>query len=248
MADGDPPTHRRWAAGRSLRRRRSRHRPLFAYAGRSANRVGAVGPVAGCLALVLAGLRRRRQRGDREPERAATRVCVARAAARALDATGQPGLGDHDGLGPWRELAERTDSAASVGQAAEAAHRPADAAVSRRRGAGQHGLRGVLPFAAARRSAGHERGFAAQADGRSTRERGRGCRFEQLGAGRQPQRHWPSAAGQRPSPQALDPGAVVLRPPRSAGPQDRRRDLARLAWRGDGPERTHRLGSDQYRP
>ena len=60
---------------------------------------------------------------------------------------GQPGLGDHDGLGPGRQLEHRTAAHAAVDADAGRAHPPAAAALSRREAPGDGRLRGAVPAA-----------------------------------------------------------------------------------------------------
>src|SRR3974390_2793925 len=73
-----------------------------------------------------------------------------RRAARTLDAGGFGGLGEDDGLGPGRQLAQRVAAHAPREDAAARAHPRAAAAVSRRAGACDRGPEGAFRPAEAR--------------------------------------------------------------------------------------------------
>ena len=129
-------THRRIGSGRlaeAFGAAGARDRPLPARARRAPRRGGAVGE---------GEPRGRAPRSSRTPPasmrccrrhaRAPARVRAARPAARAVDAGRQHRLGDHDGVGPRRQLVDRAAAHAARAEDAGRAHRRAAPAVSGR--------------------------------------------------------------------------------------------------------------------
>src|SRR5437016_3357723 len=82
---------------------------------------------------------------------AAAGVLAHRRAPRALDARGLGQLGEDDGLGPGRQLAQRVAAHATVENAAARAHPRAAAALPRRAAAGDRRPKGALQHARSRR-------------------------------------------------------------------------------------------------
>ena len=106
-------------------------------------------------------------------------------------------------------------------------------------------LRGAAARMAGRRRPRRPHAGAARTGGARIGHRRR--RLEQLGRRRLAHRERQAAARQRPAPEALGAGAVVLRAARGARLQGRRRDPAGTAAGRARAERAHRLGLHQHR-
>jgi len=154
VATRDASAHRLGPLGRGLRRGGARQRQVPACARRQARGQRAVGE---CEPADEGD--RQRLHGwhqcllERRDEGAPARVRRARPAARAMDARRHAGLGNHDGVGPRRQLEHRAAAHAACADSAGRAHQRAAAAIPGREAACHRRLRGAVPRAANRRQA-----------------------------------------------------------------------------------------------